>query len=241
MKTIGGILIVLVIAHLLAAGVGLAWLETSGRLSTERLSQAKDIFVFSIEEEKDQLAEKEKLTQEQQKVLDEKARLEEVAEGPITVNDRLKQDQTKRDLVLAKIQRLQREMNDMNRNLEFAKVQLTRDKKQLEKERAAFKKFKEDMENQRMDADFERVVNTYAKLKPKLAKKAFLDLIQKNKTNKVVAYLAAMPLRTSASILNQFKDDNEVSIAADLLEQLQKRGITPPTKLGELPTPLASK
>ena len=56
--------------------------------------------------------------------------MEEVADGPTTVNDRLEQDQTKRDLVLAKIQRLQREMNDMNRNLEFAKLQLSHDKKQ---------------------------------------------------------------------------------------------------------------
>ena len=241
MKTIGIILLALLLAHLVAVGIGVAWLGATDRLSKERLYQVKAIFVPTIKEEKARLEEEEKSTLAQKAVLDEKARMEEVADGPTTVNDRLEQDQTKRDLVLAKIQRLQREMNDMNRNLEFAKLQLSHDKKQLTEEREAFKKFKEDMENQRMDADFERVVNTYSKLKPKLAKQAFIDLIKQGSNDMVVEYLAAMPLRKSASILNQFKDDAEIPIAANLLEQLRQRGITPPANLGDDATPLASK
>jgi hypothetical protein len=50
-----------------------------------------------------------------------------------------------------------------------------------------------------------------------------------------------MQLRKSAAILNQFKADNEVPVAAQLLEALRTRGITPEGELPDGVMPMASK
>jgi chromosome segregation ATPase len=240
-KVIGISLLIILLAHLFAAGVGVAWLGASGRLNMDRLYAVRDTFKHTIEEDK-QLAEEQAkkdadLAAEQQ----EKTRMADVADGPTSVKDRLEEDQTKRDIVLAKAQRLQREMQDMNRNLDFAKDQLAKEKKELDAQRMAFEKAKADMEAQRLDKDFERVVETYSNLKPKLAKQAFLDLINQNKQDDVVNYLSAMQLRKSAAILNEFKAPNEVPVAAQLLEILRTRGLTDESQRSDAPTPLASK
>ena len=85
------------------------------------------------------------------------------------------------------------------------------------------------------------MVESYASLKPKLAKQAFLELIKQNKMDEVVEYLAAMQLRKSAAILNQFKADEEVPVAAQLLESLRLRGVTPDGMSDDGVMPMASK
>lgn len=241
MKLIGISILTLILIHLLMAAAGVAWLGASGRLNKDRIAKVKDIFVLSIADEKKQAEEQAKKDAELADVQKEKDRMAEVADGPTTVKDRLDEDQMKRDLVLSKVQRLQREMQDMNRNLEFAKAQLAKEKQQLDADRLAFEQAKKDMEAQRLDADFERVVESYSSLKPKLAKQAFLELIKQNKMDEVVEYLAAMQLRKSAAILNEFKADTEVPVAAQLLESLRLRGITPDGKVDDGVMPMASK
>ncbi len=241
MKTIGAVILTIILIHLLAAAGGVAWLGLTNRLSTERLHKVKDIFALTIEDQKVKDEEQAKLDAEHLALQKEKDRMAEVADGPTSVTDRLQEDQMKRDIVLAKVQRLQREMEDMNRNLEFAKAQLAKEKKQLDADRLAFEKAKEDMETQRLDADFERVVESYSSIKPRLAKQAFMELIKQGKQDEVVEYLAAMQLRKSAAILDQFKADEEVPVAAQLLEALRTRGITPEGELPEGVMPMASK
>lgn len=241
MRNILYALLALILFHLFAAGVGVAWLGATGRLNKDRLAKAADLFKLTIADEKKAAEEQAKIDATNAAVIKEKDRMAEVADGPTTVTDRLDEDQMKRDLVLAKVQRLQREMQDMNRNLEFAKAQLAKEKAQLDEDRKLFEKAKTDMENQRLDADFERVVESYANLKPKLAKQAFMELIKQNKQAEVVEYLAAMQLRKSAAILNQFKADEEVPVAAQLLEALRLRGITPESEMTDVQSPLASK
>tara|TARA_B100000683_G_scaffold252892_1_gene270183 strand:- start:1278 stop:2003 length:726 start_codon:yes stop_codon:yes gene_type:complete len=240
-KTVAAVILVIILVHLLAAAAGVAWLGASGRLDKDRLYKVKDMFVLTIEDEKKLEAEQADKDDQLAAVQKEKDRMAEVADGPTSVKDRLGEDQMKRDLVLAKVQRLQREMQDMNRNLEFAKAQLAKEKKKLDDDRLAFEQAKKDMEDQRLDADFERVVESYASLKPKLAKQAFLELIKQNKMDEVVEYLAAMQLRKSAAILNQFKADEEVPVAAQLLESLRLRGVTPDGMSDDGVMPMASK
>ncbi|MBL4700434.1 MAG: hypothetical protein JKX85_04175 [Phycisphaeraceae bacterium] len=241
MKIIGISLIAIILVNLLAAGLGVAWLGGSGRISKGRLHAAAKLFKLTIEDEKIQTQEQAKIDAQEALVAKDKAKMLEVAQGTVTVQDRLDQGQVKRDMVLAKAQRLQREMRDMSRNLAFAKAQLVKEKKEFNNTQLAFAKSKKDMEEQRLDADFERVVQTYANLKPKLAKQAFMDLIKQNKMDQVVQYLAAMQLRKSVAILNQFKADEEVPVAAGLLELLRMRGVTSPNQMSDDQMPLASK
>ncbi len=225
MKSIIIALVALLVLHLLVAGAGVGWLGVTDRLSKDRFRRTVEIFRWTQSEEKVKLQEAQVLADEEAQKQADMNRLAEVADGPTTVSDRLRMDHESRELAMNKVERLQREIKDMSRHLEFAKTQLTRQKKELDAEMTLFSKLKNELASQRSDKDFERVVKTYESLKPKQAKMMLANLIDQGQMDQAVSYLAAMQLRKSAAILNQFKQEEEIPVAGELLERLRARGI----------------
>lgn len=225
MKSIAWATMILILLHLLA-GVGFgAWLVTSGRVNRERLVHVVETFKPTIAQEEAEEAHAAQLEAEAKVLAANAARLEAVSQGPQTLQDKLATEEQADELAIHRLERLQRETDDLRRQIERAKELLAKQKADLEAERQAFQEFVDATTKQMQDADFQQAVKMYEQLKPKQAKQMFQQMLAQNQTDEVVAYLAAMQLRKAAAVLKEFKSLPEIEQAAGLINKLRERGV----------------
>ncbi len=230
MKSFAVAMMAIIVIHLIALGAGVGWLWSSGRLNHERIDRVVDMFSITIEEEQQQLEEIARQVEQEQERIDDARRLEKAAEGPVTLQDRLVEDQQTNELAMHRLERLQRETEDLRQQIERAKGLIARQKSELEAKRVEFEEYIEQKTRTMRDKHFLQTVQMYEQLKPKQAKQMFQQLVVEGQTDKVVDYLAAMQLRKASKVLGEFKEPNEVAQAKMLLERLRNRGIQPLVK-----------
>ena len=233
MRALWTVLVALVLLHVLAALGGVGYLWASGRLDRDRVRGLVETFKLTIEEEKQQVAEAEALAEENRKKQAELARLEGLKRGPVTLADQLQTTHQDEDASLHKLNRMRREIGDLQRQVEIAKELIAKQRAGLEAERGAFDERVRRYKQMKEDGDFRRAVRMYESLKPKMAKRMFRNLLAAGEQRQVVNYLAAMKMRKAAGVLNEFKTPEEVAEATDLVRQLRERGLDP-TGPGEL-------
>ena len=227
MKSIAAAIVAVIMINLLALAAGVGWLWSSGRLNQERINRVADIFSITIEQEQQQLDEVAQQVEEERQRIEDAKRLEKAAEGPVTLQDRLADDQQTNELAMHRLERLQRETEDLRQQIERAKGLIARQKAELETKRVDFEQYIEEKTRTMRDQHFIQTVQMYEQLKPKQAKQMFQQLMVDGQTDKVVDYLAAMQLRKASKILGEFKESNEVAQAKSLLELLRNRGVQP--------------
>lgn len=227
MKTLRQVFTALLVIHFLLLIAGVAWLRSSGRLNGDRLRRVGEMFRPTIAQESAAREEKERADKEDHEKAVEAARLESVGAGPVTISDRLRTDEEKDTVALQRIERLKRETADLRAQLEVYKGLLSKQKEELEAERAAFNELKAKEEQLRNDTDFQQAVAMYEKLRPKQAKEMFQVLIKDGKKPQVIDYLAAMQLKKASDVLKEFKSAEEVAQATELVQRLRERGIDP--------------
>lgn len=216
-------IVLLVHAMLLASFAG--WLYSSGRLNRDRMQQAVAFFRPTIEQEKQQVKQAAALEAEARAVAEDAARLERAEDGVRTLLTKLETEKQADDVAALRIERLRAEIAQIRAKLETDKTLLARMKEQLDAERQAFRE-EIDRELARQQAeDFKTAVRYYESLKPKHAKQLFQDLLGQGEAKRVVDYLAAMQVRNGAAIISEFKAEDEVPLAADLIDRLRDRGV----------------
>lgn len=225
MRSLSIAVVTLVVVNLLAVAALGGWLHTTGRLSRERVDKAVSLFTPTLEEEAAQ-AEQAAVAEEEAKAMAvQLARLEAVADGPMTTDDRLHQQQQRDELAEARVQRLQRDIADLQRQLEIAQAQIAKDRARLIEERTAFDEAVAAQQAAEQDENFQQAVRTYEQLKPRQVKQMFQTMMAEGRSDQVVSYLAAMQIRKSAGVLKEFKEEAEIAQATALIEALRKRGI----------------
>ena len=215
--------VLLINAMIVAGAVG--WLYHTGRLSRQRIEQARDVFELTIQQEQQQELQARELEEQSRERAMEIARLESVSDGPITLADRLRAEQRGDELAKQRVERLNRDIMDIRRQLDLGKSLLSKRQAQLDAERRAFEQSVQRQAKLRQDADFKQTVQMYQQVKPKQAKQMFQELIKQGKQSQVVDYLAAMQLRKAAAVLKTFKTSQEIVQATDLLQVLRQRGV----------------
>ena len=221
-----GILIVLAL-HVVAAAGFVGWLHTSGRLNEQRVKQVVDIFRITIEEQAQKEAEAAALAEQTHKVAEHAARLEAVADGPRTMQDRLASELQADELAMHRFERMQRETEDLRSQIERAKTLISKQKAELQAQRADFEAFVKKQTDLQRDEDFQQAVQMYEQLRPKQVKEMFQQLLAQGQTEDVVQYLAAMQLRKAGKVLTEFKEGEEIAQATKLVELLKERGVYP--------------
>ncbi len=230
MKTLWNIVTILLVAHLLLLVGGGLWLWQSGRLDKARVKQTIAMFSTTLTEEQAKAKEAESAAVETQRQKEEAARLTSVSQGSRSPEDRIMADDRDEELLHQRLQRLERERQDLLRQIDMAKSALAKERKELDGKRDEFEKKVTQEINKRKDEDFQLAVQMYEQVRPKQGKEMMQQLIAEGKTDQVVEYLAAMQLRKAASILKEFKTPAEVAQAAELVQQLRKRGVEPLTR-----------
>ena len=153
------------------------------------------------------------------------ARLESVKDGPITLADRLVAEQQADELSVQRVQRLRRDIEDLRKQLRLAKQLLAKQHDELTAQRESFKQAVAREAKLKDDQDFQQTVKVYQQLKAKQVKQIFQQLLNQDRGDQVVEYLAAMQIRKAAAVIREFKSPAEVVQAADLLQSLRERGL----------------
>lgn len=247
MRTAWNVISVLLLLHLVALIGGGFWLHSSGRLSRQRLHAAVEIFRPTLEEERAREAHAADLARQAQEVREQAAHLQSVALGPRTVADRLQEQDLRDSIAEARVQRLQRDILDLQRRIESDKQMLLQQKSEIEAREGELRAAIERETKLRNDRDFKQAVAMYEQLRARQAKEIFQKLLAEGRTDDVVDYLAAMQLRKAAAVLKEFKETSEIGQATVLLQRLRDRGIrvdpadpTPAGPTPETPSPAAA-
>ena len=234
LKTLGNTLLALLMIHLLAAVGGAVWLYGTDRLDSHRAKAIWAMLKTTITEAKAQEVRAKQLEEQTHQQAENQARILALGKGPVIAQDHLAQQERDTEVFQQQMDRMERDKQDLMRQIQVAKDMLSKQKLEFDAERKAFEKALAEEKAQRNSRDFQQAVQMYEQIKPKQVKDMFQDLMRRNQTDQVVEYLAAMQLRKAAAVLKEFKTPEDVAQATDLVQRLRSRGVD---VLGSLGTP----
>jgi len=218
----------LALANLIALGAFALWLNTSGRLNSERVEKVRQLFQPTIAQDLAAAATEKGKAEQAAKEAEAAARDKR---PPITAEQRLAIIREHDEEQLQKNERLQRETRDLLNQLDIRRAEFESDRMSFLAERDAFQAMRDQLTRAESDQQLAKTLKVYEALKPADAA-AMMETMMSNSdpagTNQVVAYLNRMQPRTSSRIVAEFKKKDPV-LAADLLERLRTYGFDPRT------------
>jgi hypothetical protein len=125
------------------------------------------------------------------------------------------------DVQMAELDRRERELHDLQRQVELAKAELVRDRETLATQSRELAERQTRTQRLEQDAGFQTSLALYLSMPAKQVKDVFMD----KPDAEVAAFLAAMPARAASKIVKEFaKGDAEKRKIADVLEVLRGTG-----------------
>lgn len=217
-RSLWTVITVLALANLLAIIGLVAWLGTSGRLDGERFNQIRDLFSETIEEQDNRLA------AEQREVDAAEAEAQAEREAlipPLTAADRLRTINESEEVARLRMERLTRDVRDLQRTLDRERAALDDRISAFNEERDDFQTMRSRIREIEGEEQFRKAVGHLQAQKPAKARDMLLAIMGSGDFDQAVAYLNAMSDRQAAKIIGSFEDP---AVAADLLERLRTRG-----------------
>jgi Mg/Co/Ni transporter MgtE len=133
---------------------------------------------------------------------------------------------------MAQLDRRQRELTDLQRQVELAKEQIARDRGALEEQRKAVDNREQQATKLETDKGFQDCLALYRSMPGKQVKTIFLSLDQQT----VAQYLQAMEARTAGRIIKEFKSPEETQFIQKVLERIRQPA-SPPAPAQQPPSP----
>ena len=136
------------------------------------------------------------------------------------------------DAQMVQLERRERELADLQRQVDLAKEQLTRDRADIDRQRADLASKRDEHSRLASDKGFQDSLALYASLPSKQVKQVFMTLDDAT----VMSYLQAMEPRATARIMKEFKSPEELKRIQTIMEKM--RQATPaaaPTATGQPP------
>jgi len=227
LKSLAVALMGVILVNLAALGGVIGWLGLTGRLNQERVQRVVDVFDHTIAYDKAQQKKAKQKAEKQSEQARRAERLQRVKDGPLTLQDRLDSKQQAEQIGEHRLARLQEETDDLRQQIKRAKQRLAEQKKALDQKREAFEAFVKQRTEKMKEDDFQKAVRLYESLDADQTKRMFQQLMNQGEQQQVVRYLAAMPNRKAAAILEAFETPQEIEQATALLQKLRNRGVHP--------------
>ncbi|KAA0216642.1 MAG: hypothetical protein DYG94_08990 [Leptolyngbya sp. PLA3] len=229
MKRIWTVLSVLALANVVALGGFAGWLAQTGRLSIERLRQVREMFSETV------AMEQSRLDAEAQALADaEKAKSKELSGSARSASELVAMRLNATEVDLQRIERLRREVEDLQRMLQRDQASLDEQVVSFRKERDAFNAMRDRMREIEGGVQFKKSLAVLEGVRATEARDMLGTLLQEGSKEQVVSYLNAMDERARAKVLTEFIKAGQPDVAAELLESLRTRGIETPAD-GETP------
>lgn len=226
MKRLFDTLVLLLALNFLIAAGGVGWLVKSGRLNKKKFAEVKKIIFPATHPS----------TQPATLATDaESAGSVPTTEPSVRVDALLAQASGRSaveqveflhqsfDIEVAQLDRRQRELADVQQQVELAKVQLARDRQQLEQDRAALINQQQQQARQAADQGFQDSLQLYESLPPRQVKTLFMSM----NDDDVVQYLRAMEPEQAAKIVKEFKTPEEADRIEKVLEKIRQPAPVP--------------
>lgn len=224
MKNIWMIVSTLAIANLLAIIALLGWLHSSDRLSRQRIEAIRSMLSVSVAQEAAAEAQKAAEAAAEQQRAEAEARQ---AVPPVTAADRIAERQLEAEKQLQVVLRQRQELENLREGLMKQLADLERREQALAARAAAFEAEQKRIAETEGAEQFKIALATLENQRPKDAQAVLQAMLNAGDGDQVVSYLNRMDESKRAKVLAEFVKI-EPTVAADLLERLRTRGLTPP-------------
>lgn len=223
MRTLYTAFILVLLVNALALGGLFAWMGSTGRLSKNRVHEAVAVFKHTLQEQEALEAEAAEAEQQALALAERAMRLEQVAGGPVTPEQRLASIQQVDEKQQALIERQKAEAQALQHQLDVQMKLIEAKLSELDAKQQAFDEAVAAQLDEMQQEDFKEAVAMLEGIPPKQAKGVFQQMLKQGEDDQVVSYLSAMQQRLAAKVLKEFKLPNEVAQATQLIEQLRQR------------------
>jgi hypothetical protein len=122
------------------------------------------------------------------------------------------------DAQMVQLERRERELGDLQRQVNLAKEQLTRDRAEIDVQRAQLAARQDEQTRLASDKGFQDSLNLYNTMPAKQVKQVFMTLDDAT----VMSYLQAMQPRAAARIIKEFKSPEEVARIQSIMEKMRQ-------------------
>ncbi len=214
MKKILNLLVILLAIHFLAVVAGALWLVQTGHVDSDRFAQVKQI-VFPPPPPPTTAP----LATPDDPTTRPTARLDELLAKQTgrTAAEQVDFIQHTFDAQLARIDRRERELVALQRQIDLAKAQVTRDRATLDTEQRQLAAREAQAVKLQSDQGFQDSLDLYKAMPAKQVKTIFMGLDDST----IISYLQAMEPRTASKILKEFKTADEISRIELIMEKMR--------------------
>jgi hypothetical protein len=206
------LVLVLAVNFLVAAGV-VGWIVKTQHVDHDKMEAIKDIVFPSTAPSATTQPVADATTQPAMRLDELVAR-----ESGRTAAEQVDIIQHNFDAQMAQLDRREREVKDLERQVDLAKQQMAKDRAALEAEQADLKKREDAASKLASDQGFQDALDRYIAMPPKEVKQIFLTLDDQT----VMNFLQAMEPRTAARIIKEFKTDDEVARIQRVMEKMRQ-------------------
>ena len=221
MKTLWNIVSFLAVVHLLALIMFVGWLWKSGRLDSARIDELREMLAMTIPEAQAAAA-----TAAGEAAL----RHQEMAAENLRQNPGLPSGLRVRAITDARQseQRAVRRLSDVKaelaRQMAQAQARIDEQRDALESKRRTIDGGAAGERERRSAEQLRKTVKLLESLPPKLVKRQIIELVNSGSKDQAVIYLDAMNQRIAGKVLAEFKTDQEIKLAKELLERVRTLG-----------------
>lgn len=220
MKKLLNVIVLVLALNFLAVAGAVGWLKSSGKLDREKVYAIKDILFPKDESPTTQPSTTQPSGQEAG-AAQPMARLEELLaqqSGMKNAGEQVEFIQRTFDAQMAQLDRRQREVNDLSRQVELAKQQIARDRAEVETQRKTLDAREQQSTKLATDKGFQDSLALYKSMSGKQVKTIFMTLDQ----DLVASYLQAMEPRAATKIIKEFKSPEETSFIQRVMERVRQ-------------------
>ncbi len=228
MKRLKKSILLLLVLNLLAMLGGIGWLFSSGRVSEDRVLELTELFNEPVAIEQARLK-----SEAQAAAAAEAAKPRPLPAMALNSDERnlVRVEMTQVDI--ARLERMRREVQDLQLTLRNERMDLSRDQDELERQQEEFRAMRARLAGLEGGKQFKKALGILTGMAPKDAKAVLSTLLaSEGKYEEVVSYLSAMDDRARTSVMTEFVKAGEEQLAADLLESVRLRGLETTTASG---------
>lgn len=213
MKKLLNVLILALALNFLAVSGGIGYLVYAQRLDREKVAKIRELLFPGPAEATTEPTAAGATTQPSVKLEELLARYTGFSSA-----EKIEQVQHTFDAQMAQMERRQQELTRLQEQIDLAKQQLARDRDALADEEAALQQRQEEAVRLENDKGFQDSLALYRSMSSRQVKQVFIGLDDET----IIRYLQAMPERTGARIIKEFKAPDEISRIQRIMEQMRQ-------------------